>query len=151
MFFNPIARHRRRRRRSPEASTGLDDLINLDEMLGGLWRWGAGMPWAIEVPGSAQGNFGHRFVVDCPPLDCREPWFAIIGYGAELEDGPEVVVVLPRAIAHQGVAVGWAEHLAEIDECCSITAVALPTTWQELYALQRLLEVAYLAAFDRTD
>jgi hypothetical protein len=151
MFSNPLARHRRNRRRLPEASAGLEDLIDLDEMLGALWRWGTGMPWVVELTASAQGTFGYRFVVDCPPLDCREPWFAITAYGAGLESGPEVLVVLPRAIADQGVAVGWAEHIAKIDEQCSVTAVALPTTPEELCGLQKLLEVAYVAAFDRAD
>ena len=149
MFAYRIARRLRHRRRSLEARLGLDTLSAPDDMVGHLCRWGVGMPWVVGVTSPEQGEFSHRFLVDCPLLHCREPWFAVKDLGAAPEDGPEVVVVLPSSVAHQGVAVGWADRADGIDSCCSLTAVALPATPQELSALQQLLLVAYSAAFDR--
>ena len=88
-----------------------------------------------------------RFVVDCPVLDCREPWFTVSSVSENLDEGPEVLVAVPTPIAHRGTAVGWAVSVARLDEDRMVVAVAMPTTSAEFSALQRLLEIAYTDAF----
>jgi hypothetical protein len=66
-----------------------------------------------------------------------------------IDDGPQVLLIVPRNLAERGISRGWAVSIAYVDSDHMIIAVALPTTASELLALQRLLQVAYAAAFDR--
>jgi hypothetical protein len=134
--------------RSVEAPSGFDDFPDLGDMVDTLWRWGMSLPWVVELPSTEKPGLGRLLVVDCPVLACREPWFAVNAFGDGLDDGPEVLVVVPNFVAQRGVAVGWAAGIAELPGDRTMIAVALPTTSAELGALQRLLEVAYCAAFD---
>jgi hypothetical protein len=151
MFSNPLGWRLRRRRRSPGTALGLDSSMDLDDMIEVLCRWGASMPWAVELPASHASEVRHGFVVDCPVLGCRRPWFAVDALATDLENGPEVVVILPSSSAQRGAASEWAARVGEDDGCCAIMEVALPTTLQELSSLQGLLEVAYSAAFDHIE
>jgi hypothetical protein len=145
MFSNPLAR-RRARRRPPEPVADPNSLLDLDDVIATVCRWGSGMPWVVAAPGTGALCVGDWFVIDCPVLGCTQPWFAIEALG-DLENGPEVAVMLPSPLAHQGVAVGWAERAVDLDTCCSIAVVALATTLDELGALEKLLQVAYSAVF----
>jgi hypothetical protein len=87
--------------------------------------------------------------IDCPELGCSELWFTMALVDDGLGEGPEVRVVLPAWLAHRGVALGWAAGIVELPGGRTVANVAFPTTSTELCALQRLLEVAYSAAFQR--
>jgi hypothetical protein len=143
---NPLARRLGRLRRSNEP-VALDRFPDLDDMLETLYRWGASLPWVAESPCRDRESLMRRFVVDCPLLDCSGLWFAVDAGSEDLEEGPEVLVVLPKSIAHRGIAHGWAAKLVELAGDRMIVEVALPTTNSELCALQTLLQVAYSAAF----
>jgi hypothetical protein len=135
-------------RRSVEAPRVFEDFADLGDIVDALWRWGISLPWAVELPPTEKPGFGRLLVVDCPVLACREPWFAVNALGDGLDDGPGVLVVVPDFVAQRGVAVGWAVGIAQLAGDRTMIAVALPTTSAEFGALQRLLEVAYSAAFD---
>jgi hypothetical protein len=126
---------------------GPDDGPGLEEIADDLCRWAGSLPWASEMPPVEDDPFGRSFVVDCPVLRCAEPWFALSSLGHGLELGPEVLVVLPDHLAQRGDAHGWAVSLAQLDRERTIAAVALPTTVGELGTLERLLTIAYSAAF----
>jgi hypothetical protein len=147
-FKDPFARQMRRLRRSMEAAPGLDDLMDLDDMLAALGRWAASQPWANELPAPADGGLGRRYIIDCPDLACRQLWFAVVaGDGPDAE--PDVLVVLPACLASRGVTLGWAGGIVAVDGDRAMACVALPTSDAELRAIQRLLEAAYSAAFRR--
>jgi len=146
-FNSPIARRRRHLRRSVETPLGLDDFVDLDDMVNALCQWGGSQPWVHELPGPASGAVERRFVIDCPVLSCTGLWFAVRAFGDDLPFGPEVIAVLPSAIAHRGVAHGWAAAVVDLDDDRAVATVVLPTTVDELSTLQRLLHGAYSAAF----
>jgi hypothetical protein len=141
---NLLGRRLRRLRRSIEEPLALNDFMDLEDMLDTLCRWGKSLPWVDELPCPHNAGVGRKFVVDCPVLACRGPWFAVTAVGDELE----VLVVLPELLARQGVTHGWASSSIALDAHRRITAVALPTTIAELRALQQLLAIGYSAAFD---
>ena len=141
---NLLGRPWRRLRRSIEVPLGLDDAMDLDDVLDALCQWGKSLPWVDELPCPPGPGIGRKFVVDCPVLACRGPWFAVTAVGDELE----VLVVLPDLVARQGVTHGWASSSIALDADRRIATVALPTTAAELCALQELLAIGYSAAFD---
>jgi len=118
-------------------------------MVDALCRWAVSQPWVVEWP-ATEAHVVCRFVVDCPVLDCREPWFTVSSVSENLDEGPEVLVAVPAPIAHRGAAVGWAVSVARLDEDRMVVAMAMPTTSAELSALKQLLEIAYTDAFRRT-
>jgi hypothetical protein len=116
-------------------------------MVNALYRWGGSLPWVHELRGPASGAVERRFVIDCPVLLCTGLWFVVRAFGDDLRFGPEVLAVLPSGIARRGVGHGWAAGEVDPDEDRAVATVVLPTTAAELSALQRLLYVAYSAAF----
>ncbi|HVM66021.1 MAG TPA: hypothetical protein VMU14_14240 [Acidimicrobiales bacterium] len=144
---NPLSRRLRDLQRSIEVPLGLDDDVDLDDVLAALCGWAASLPFALELPRPDLDPLRRRFVVDCPPLGCREPWFAIGAFSTDHDVDPAVVVVLPPRLADRGASVGWAVRIGELDSGRAIVGVALPTSAGELRGLQGLLEVAYTKAF----
>jgi len=130
---DPVARRLRQLRRSLEVPLGLSDVIELDESRG---RDASG----TEV----------RFAIECSELGCSEAWFAVALTDGGPGDEPEVRVVLPAWLARRGVALGWAAGIVDLPAGRTVANVAFPTTATELCALERLLEVAYSAAFQRS-
>ena len=144
---NPLSRRLKHLQRSIEVPLGLDDDLDLDDMLEALSGWARSLPFAVELPQPGADPLRRRFVVDCQPLRCREPWFAIGAFNEDDDVDPAVVVVLPTRIAERGADVGWAIRIGELDSDRTIVGVALPTGAGELRGLQGLLEVAYAKAF----
>jgi hypothetical protein len=130
--------------RNPDAVAGLPDL---DDMLRELSAWAIGMPWVVESPCDARETL-KLFMLDCAPLSCHEPWFAIHAIEDDPEDGPGIIVILPESVADRVSAIGPTGGLEPIGSRRSITAIGLPTSGEEFQALQRLLEVTYAAAFE---
>jgi hypothetical protein len=152
MFESVLTRRLRRRRlrRSAVRVGGKLDAVrrpDLDDILGELCLWAAGMPWVAESPCGERETL-RLFMLDCGPLSCREPWFAINVIDDDTDDGPGIVVILPDAIADRATAIGHAAGIEPIGRGRSITAIGLPTSGSEFQALQRLLEVTYTAAFE---
>jgi hypothetical protein len=130
--------------RKLDAVVGLPDL---DDMLGELCGWATGMPWVAESPCVARETL-KLFVLDCTPLSCHEPWFAINAIDDDTDDGPGIVVILPDAVADRVTAMGCTAGLERIRTRRSIAAIRLPTSAEDFQALQRLLEVTYASAFE---
>jgi hypothetical protein len=86
-------------------------------------------------------------MLDCTPLSCHEPWFAINEIDDDTDDAPGIVVVLSDAVADRATSISCGAGIARIGRQRSITAIGLPTSEQEFQALQQLLEVTYAAAF----
>ena len=63
-----------------------------------LQLWASGMPWVAESPSGARERL-KLFVLDCAPLSCHEPWFAISAVDDDTDDVPGVVVVLSDAFS----------------------------------------------------
>jgi hypothetical protein len=126
-----------------DASVGL---LDVDDMLHDLSVWAAGMPWVVESPCGARERL-TLFMLDCTPLSCREPWFAITAINDDADDTPGIVVILSDAVADRATLIDGGAGIARIGRQRSITAVGMPTSEQEFEALQQLLEVTYAAAF----
>ena len=124
-------------------------LSDFDDVLGELYRWAIGMPWVVERPSTARETL-RLFVVNCGPLSCHEPWFAINAIDDDIDHGPGIFVILPDAVADRAKAIGCAAGIEPIGKQRSITAIGLPTSEGEFEALQRLLEVTYSEVFDPT-
>jgi hypothetical protein len=99
------------------------------------------MPWVIETQVKAHETM-RLFVVDCPVLSCRAPWFAV----ETIPKGEFAYLVLPQDLVRHGVEKGWAVG-NELVGAQRLTAVASPTSDKEFCALQRLLEGSYETAF----
>jgi|GEM_PF-5097521 hypothetical protein len=143
-------RLRRLRRSAARFGRKLDAVVglpDLDEMLGQLCVWATGMPWVAESPCTAREML-KLFVLDCTPLSCHEPWFAINSIDDDTDDGPGIIVIFSDAVADRATATGCTGELERIGRRRSITAIGLPTSEEEFQALQRLLEVTYAAAFE---
>jgi hypothetical protein len=143
-------RRRLRQRRTIEAPLAPGHRLESGAVVAALSRWGVSQPWVVEWP-APQGPLVRRFIVDCAELKCREPWFTVNSVSENLDEGPEVLVVVPSPIAHRGTAVGWAVSVARLDADRMVVAMPIPTTSAELAALKQLLEVAYSDAFCRAD
>jgi hypothetical protein len=143
---HPLGRRLKRLRHSIGAPLGLDGLRHPDDVLVELCRWGVSQPWVVE-PGGSELEASRRFVVDCELLQRRQPWFALSGLGDHFDEGPRVLVAVPRRIAGRGVALGWDGSVVELDADRSVVDLALPTTSAELCALQQFLSLAYSAIF----
>jgi hypothetical protein len=142
---------RRFRRSTVRFTRNLDDAVGLRELdgvLGELRLWAIGMPWVAESPSRERLKL---FMLECPLLCCHEPWFAISAVDDDTDDVPGIVVILSDAIAERATSIGGDAGIARIDGQRSITVIGLPTSEQELQALQRLLEVTYTAAFGSTN
>jgi hypothetical protein len=87
------------------------------------------------------------FMLDCTPLSCHEPWFAINEADDGTEDAPVIVVILSDTVAEKATSIYRGAGIARIGRLRSITAIGMPTSEQEFQALQQLLEVTYVAAF----
>jgi hypothetical protein len=142
-------RVRRLRRSAARFASKLDfvGLSDLDDMLVDLCIWAAGMPWVVETPCGARGTL-KLFMLECSPLSCHEPWFAINPMDGGSEDRPGVLVILPDAMADRATTIGHAAGIEPIGRGRSVTAIGLPISGSEFEALQRLLEVTYTAAFE---
>lgn len=143
-------RLRRLRRSAARFGRKLDAVVglpDLDDMLGELCVWATGMPWVVESPCAAREML-KLFVIDCTPLSCHEPWFAINAIDDDTDDGPGIIVILSDAVADRVTAMGRTAGIERIGKRRSITAIGLPTSEEEFQALQRLLEVIYAAAFE---
>ena len=60
-------------------------------------------------------------------------------------------MILSDVIAERATSIGGEAGIARIGGQRSITVIGLPTSEQELQALQRLLEVTYTDAFGSTN
>jgi hypothetical protein len=129
--------------RNLNAPVGLPDL---DDMLGELCVWAKGMPWVVESPCGARERL-KLFVLDCTPLSCHEPWFALNAIDDNIDDVPGIFVILPDAVANRATAIGCRAGIEPIGRQRSITAIGFPTSANEFQALQQLLEATYAAAF----
>jgi len=106
------------------------------------------MPWVVETDVAAHDRT-RVFVVDCPFLSRRAPWFAV-------ETVPEgevafvrgIYLILPQDLVRRGVEKGWAVGSEVVSEQRSLTAVASPTSDKEFRALQGLLADTYETAFE---
>ena len=79
---------RRLRRSTVRSAHNLHDAVGLRELdgvLGELRLWAIGMPWVAESPSRDRLKL---FMLECPPLCCHEPWFAISAVDDETDDVP---------------------------------------------------------------
>jgi hypothetical protein len=140
---------RRLRRSTVRVARKLDDAVELRELeglLGELRQWATGMPWVVESsPGV--GERLNLFVLDCAPLSCHEPWFAISALDDDTDDVPGIVVILSDAVAERAALIDGGAGFARIGSQRSITVMRLPTSEQDFRALRLLLEITYTAAF----
>jgi hypothetical protein len=136
-----LGRRGRWLRRTTDVPVGLDDLIDL-ETCSTRYEWGRSLPWVDESRFPGPAGVGRRFVIDCPSLASRGPWFAAI----VVADALEVLVVLPDLLPRRGVTRGWASSSSVLDADRRIATVALPTTAMELRALPELVTVGYSPA-----
>jgi hypothetical protein len=155
MFDSVLTRRlrlRRLRRSAARFAPRVDavGLPDLDDMLGELCTWATGMPWVVENPCDVRETL-KLFMLDCSPLSCHEPWFAINAIDDDTDDGSGILVILPDSIADRATAIGHAVGIETIGRGRSITAIGLPTSENEFQALQRLLEVTYAAAFESSN
>jgi hypothetical protein len=140
---------RRLRRSTVRFARNLDDAVGLrelDGLLGELRQWANGMPWVVESSPGAQERL-NLFMLDCAPLSCHQPWFAVSALDDDTDDVPRIVVILSDRIAERVTSIDGGAGLARIGGQRSITVIGLPTSEHELQALQRLLGVTYTAAF----
>ena len=140
---------RRLRRSTVRFARNLDDAVELRELeglLGELRQWATGMPWVVESdPGV--GERVDLFVLHCAPLSCHEPWFAITALDDDTDDLPGIVAILSDTVAERAALMDGGAGIARIGRQRSITVMGLPTSDQDLRALQRLLEITYTSAF----
>src|ERR1700722_3011118 len=129
--------------RDLDAAVGLP---GLDDLLRELSLWANGMPWVVESPCDAREPL-KLFMLDCAPLSCHEPWFAINAIEEDPDDVPGIIVILPEAVADRATAIGCRLGFEPTGRRRSLTAIGFPTSGEEFQALQRLLEVTYAAAF----
>jgi len=142
---HPLGRRRwLRHSRGPAPAIGGRE----DGALAQLCRWGESQPWVVRTRGR-EGR-GVRFLVDCPELSRREPWFALEVADEVLDGKPLVLVALPSGVGERGVALGWAQLVGTLPDGRTIVGVGPPGSPSGLRALQRLLELAYSACFDPT-
>ena len=113
-----------------EGSLALGHRLESGAVVAALCRWGVSQPWVVEWP-APQGPLVRRLIVECAELQCREPWFTVNSVSDNLDEGPEVLVVVPSAIAHRGSAVGWAVSVARLDDDRMVVAMPIPTTSAE--------------------
>jgi hypothetical protein len=104
------------------------------------------MPWVVEGPCAARATL-KLFMLDCTPLSCQEPWFAINAIEDDTDDGPGIFVILPDAMADRAAAIGCTAERSSSGGPARSPPIALPTSEEEFQALPRLLEVTYAAAF----
>jgi hypothetical protein len=142
-----VARVLRRLRQATDPPRERDESTDLDDILAALCQWGASLPWVEEVPCPEMAGLKVRFRIECEPLRCKEPWFAILAVSEDVVNEPEVMVVLPEHIAQRGVSVGWAAGAFGIGDERAIANLPLPNTTEQLRALEQLLETSYCAAF----
>ena len=115
-------------------------------MLDSLCGWAKSMPWVVVKPSSV----GTLFMIQCGPLSCYEPWFALSELGEGFGAGPGLFVVLPDpdSVARRGLGIDWALGLAELGKQRCLTALELPACPQHMLGLQRELLTAYSCAFE---
>ena len=142
-----VARVLRRLGQATDAPRERNESTELDVILAALCEWGASLPWVEEMPCPDTAGLKVGFRIECEPLRCKEPWFAILTLSDDLVNEAEVMVVLPEHIAHRGVSVGWAAGAFGIGDERAIANLPLPTMAEQLRALEQLLEAAYSAAF----
>ena len=142
-----LARVLRRLGQATDPPRERDESTDLDVILAALCQWGTSLPWVEEMPCPDTAGLKVGFRIECEPLRCKEPWFAILTLSDDLVNEAEVMVVLPEHIAHRGVSVGWAAGAFGIGDERAIANLPLPTTADQLRALEQLLETAYSAAF----
>jgi hypothetical protein len=118
-----------------------------DDMLGALYGWAAGTPRVPDRPCRERETI-RLFMIECPPLSCRQLWFAITALSEEVEGGPGIFVTLPDSIVRKGLTSGWTSRAEKAKWGHYLVDVELPACEQELLALQQLLEAIYTAAFD---
>jgi hypothetical protein len=70
-----------------------------------------------------------------------------MGPAPDLDDAFEIHVTVSPSLAHRGVVAGWAVPIDGLPDGRITVGVAVPTTVEELCALEAMLEVAYCAAF----
>jgi hypothetical protein len=110
-----------------------------------LQQWASSLPW-VHVRTPCDERELVRFAIDCPPLGCDRVWLLIDApFSPALP--PTILVVLPGAVAHRGVATGWAVAITELGDDRQVVAVGTPSTGAEYRALQALLALAYEASF----
>jgi hypothetical protein len=142
-------RLRRLRRSTVRFASNLDAAagpLELADVLRELSVWATGMPWVVESSCGARERL-RLFMLDCAPLSCHEPWFAINAVDDDTDDVSGIVVILSDAVAERATSIGGGAGIARIGRQHSITSIGLPTSEQEFQALQQLLEVTYVAAF----
>lgn len=100
------------------------------------------MPWVVERQ-CATGETLKLFMLDCTPLSCHEPWFAINAIDDDIDSGSGIVMMLPDAVVDRATAIGSAAGIEPIGTGRSITVIGFPTSENEFRALQRFLEVTY--------
>jgi len=105
------------------------------------------MPWVVETQVAASEKM-RLFVVDCPVLSRHAPWFAVetVSEGDFAFDHG-IYVVLPRDVVRRGIEKGWAVGNEVVGAQRALTAVAAPTSDEEISALQRLLSETYKFSF----
>jgi hypothetical protein len=122
-------RLRRLRRSTERFARNLDPgpgVPDLDDMLGELCVWATGMPWVVESPCGARERL-KLFMLDCTPLSCHEPWFAINAIDDNVDDTPGIFVILPDAVADGATSIACRAGIEPIGNRRSITAIGLPT------------------------
>src|ERR1700735_2483208 len=100
MFDGSVLTRRLRLRRLRRSTAGfarhLDGVVgrpDFNDVLSELCVWATGMPWVVESSRGARQKL-KLFMLDCTPLSCREPWFAINEVDNDTEDVPGIVVIL---------------------------------------------------------
>ena len=124
-------------RRATAPGRGADELL----------RWAASLPWVVPLPRRDRSEL-LRFAVDCPILECNGVWL-LADTSEDLGMPLSIIVVLPGAIAHRGVASGWAVPITDLGDDRGVVAVASPRGPTEAGALQALLMLSYTSLFRR--
>ena len=87
-------------------------------------------------------------MLDCDPLSCHEPWFAISALDDDTDDVPGIVVIISDTVAERAAFIDGGAGIARIGGLAPVAVMRLPTpSEQDLRALQRLLEITYAGAF----
>lgn len=74
---------------------------------------GNGMPWVVaSSAGTREGV--NLLMLDCDPLSCHEPWFAISALDDDTDDVPGIVVIISDTVAERAAFIDGGAGIARI-------------------------------------
>jgi hypothetical protein len=132
--------------RRPAAEHATGTVRDFDWTLEPLCQWAIGMPWVTERVSSDPETL-RQFMINCRPLSCHEPWFAIMSHIGRQADWVEPIVVLPETVARRGFATGWPIVSEKFAEARPHIGLEMPICPVEFAALQQMLTAGYCWTF----